>query len=56
VSCLSCLSPVGLTRFGSAPDLVCIFVFRPADSAQDVGDSGAGHQTAYNSSQQELEE
>jgi hypothetical protein len=43
VSCLSCLSLVGWVCLESAPNLVCIFVFRPADSSRDVDNPSAGH-------------
>jgi hypothetical protein len=43
VSCLSCLSPVGLILLGSAPNLVCVLVFRPVEGSRDFDDPGTGH-------------
>jgi hypothetical protein len=41
---------------GSAPNLVRIFAFRPADGPWASASQAQAIQTAYNSSQQELEE
>jgi hypothetical protein len=43
VSCLSHLSPAGLIRLGSAPNLILFLIFKLADSSRELNDPGTGH-------------
>jgi hypothetical protein len=45
-----------LIYLGFTPNLIWFFIFRPADGSRELHDPGTGHQAAYDSSQQELEE
>jgi hypothetical protein len=42
VSCLSHLSPAGLIHLGSAPNLICVLIFRPADGSWELNNPVAG--------------
>jgi hypothetical protein len=42
VSCLSQPSPAGLIHSGSAPNLICVLVFRPEDGSWELDDLGTG--------------